>query len=457
MAFAHGHALIIGVGRYQHDPGANVPIAIDDARAVSQILQQPGICGYPPDQVHMITDGSATKEGILLAIDELAQRAGQEDTVFLFYCGHGAYGTDENYYLVSHDAHIKGARVVTGTGVSDAELLLRLRQLHSRRVLMVFNTCYSGKISPALGTDISSFVPSNLPETSSTAILATGSGRIIITASRESQKSFIGRGELSIFTQALVEGLGGEGVRNNAGFVSAYDLYEYIYYRVTRTARDLLQKNQEPELTVLKGIGPFAVSLYRGSDELGGFTPEQIPASQANIHSVDPEDARRMFERIVVNTEGGAFVEGDIHTGGGSFVGRDQIIKGDHVGGSQISGDQISIGGIFNSNVAVGRGARAYKSAPLKNSEREGYFAKLNQIAQNAPSEVRQQAIENTEKLVNEIEKGNSADDTELATTIKGLVELVPQAAGMISQMFSDPQISWIAGDVTRFVLKNYQ
>jgi len=38
MSFTQGHALIIGVGRYHHIPGADVPIAVDDARAVEQVI-----------------------------------------------------------------------------------------------------------------------------------------------------------------------------------------------------------------------------------------------------------------------------------------------------------------------------------------------------------------------------------------------------------------------------------
>lgn len=396
----------------------------------------------------MITDSSATTGGILTALDDLAKRAGPDDTIFLFYCGHGAYGTDDNFYLVSHDAHIKGARVVAGTGVSEAALLLKLKKLNSRRILMVFNTCYSGNISPALDITPSSIESMSLPENSSTAILGTGTGRIIITASRESQKSFIGPGELSIFTQALVDGLSGDGVRNNAGFISAYDLYEYIYNKVTHMARNILQKSQEPELTVMKGIGPFAVSLYKGSDELGRFTTTQTSPSQTMIHSVEPEHARRLYELKVVNTGGGAFIEGELHTAGGSFVGRDQFIQGD-----QISGDQISVGDISNSNVAIGRGAKATMTTSLNNSAIETYMIQLNQDAQKAPPKMRQQVLDNIEKLEREIKKGESANDTDLATIINDLIELAPQAAGTISQLFSDPNISFITGDVTRFVL----
>jgi hypothetical protein len=41
MPFTQGHALLIGVGTYQHGPGWNVPITAADAAAVGRILPPP--------------------------------------------------------------------------------------------------------------------------------------------------------------------------------------------------------------------------------------------------------------------------------------------------------------------------------------------------------------------------------------------------------------------------------
>ena len=129
MPFSQGHALLIGVGSHKFVPNANVPITVADAKAVATILHDPNACSYPESQVKLIHDDGATKAGILSALHDLAKRAGQSDTVFLFYAGHGALGTQSNYYLVSHDAQIQNGRVVEGTGVSEAELLAKLRSL----------------------------------------------------------------------------------------------------------------------------------------------------------------------------------------------------------------------------------------------------------------------------------------------------------------------------------------
>ncbi len=328
MPFKQGHALIIGVGTHQYQPGLDVPITVTDAEAVANVLRDANACGYPPEQVQPLHKSAATKAGILSALDALAARAGAGDTVFLFYCGHGALGTDGNYYLISHDARLQGSRVATGTGVSEGELLQKLRNIKAQRMLMIFNACHSGNISPALGVGQEALEASNPGEDAAAALLGTGQGRIIIVACREQQVSYIGKGPLTIFTQALVDGLRGRGVHNSNGFISAFSLYEHVYESVSEAVQTNIGAAQEPELTVLRGVGPFAVSLYRGASSLGDFAgDEPLPAGMA-VREVRPEKSARRFEQRV-------------NTGGGDFVGRDKIVHGDEVHGDKVTGDKV--------------------------------------------------------------------------------------------------------------------
>ena len=123
MPFEGGHALLIGVGSHAYAQNLNVPISVKDAKEISATLTNEDYCGYPLDQVKVLHDSTATREGILDSLAELANKVTADDTVTIFYCGHGDYGTDGEYYLISYDARISKNKVQAGTGVSQAALV----------------------------------------------------------------------------------------------------------------------------------------------------------------------------------------------------------------------------------------------------------------------------------------------------------------------------------------------
>lgn len=88
-SFIQGHALIIGVGSYQHELRLNVPITAADARALATVLHDPQYCGYPAAQVRLLSDSNASRVGILAALDDMVAHTQPTDTALIFYNGHG--------------------------------------------------------------------------------------------------------------------------------------------------------------------------------------------------------------------------------------------------------------------------------------------------------------------------------------------------------------------------------
>ncbi len=343
MTFSSGHALIVGVGRYQHMSKYNVPIAARDAAAVAETLKNPTICGYPADQVTLLTDQTATRAAVISALEGLAVKMNADSTLFLFFVGHGVYGTDGNYYLTTHDSQLSKGQVLAGTGISDAELLARLRQLKAKRMLLVINACHSGNLSPSFDIGADELESQSPPQKLTEALLSTGEGRITITACRPEQKSWIGSGSLSIFTKAVVDGLKG-GAPNNRGYISAFGLYEHVYSEAKEAAGEIGQE-QEPELTVLKGVGPFPVALYRGASQPGAFDAEESLPAETAIRQVSPEKSQRVYQRYTATLTGdGAIAQGD----GAKAVG---------AGGIMVEGD-INISGDVNRNIVIGNNNR---------------------------------------------------------------------------------------------------
>jgi uncharacterized caspase-like protein len=150
LSFDHGHALVIGVGAYQYLPHLDVLLPVADAQALAAVLRDPQYCGYHSDQITVLADATATRVGILSALDALAARVEKQSTVLLFYSGHGHYGDDGTYYLTSHDTRLtENRKVLAGTAVSQRELLSKLQGLQAERVVLIFNACHAGEISPS--------------------------------------------------------------------------------------------------------------------------------------------------------------------------------------------------------------------------------------------------------------------------------------------------------------------
>lgn len=329
MAFTQGHALVIGVGTLQHHANNNVPIASEDAGAVSAVLRDAQRCGYHPGQVSLLRNEEATRQAVLAQLDVLGDRLTEENTLFLFFVGHGVYGTDGNYYLTTHDVRLRGSQVVAGTGVSELELLERLRRVKAKRLFIVINACHSGALHPEnfgpgeRAETLSSEAP---PQNLTDALLSTGEGRIIITACKPEQLSWIGNGELSIFSGAVVNGLRGA-APNNHGYISAYGLYEQVYFEAKEAAQ-ALGKEQDPVLTVLQGVGPFPVALYRGAQEPGAFDVDEPKPEETAVREVPAQTSQRHYKRYQATLTGdGAIAQGE----GAVAVGKGGVMIGGNV------------------------------------------------------------------------------------------------------------------------------
>lgn len=388
MAFIRGYALIIGIGTYQYEPWLNVPLITNDAHAVATVLCDPHFCGYPTEQVTLLTNHAASRVATLDALRDLATRTSPDDTVVLFYSGHGGYSVNRSYYLTAYDTQVRDRKIVGDTAVSQHELIEHLRAVPAKQVLLLLNTCHAGQLTPALGDINESYIGKPLPQQTADALLATGSGRIIITACREDQVSYIGSGSFTVFAQALIAGLRGQGLVGKAGFISAFDLYTHLYFAVVEAVeqhipieiRQQYSQTQEPELTILKGVGSLPIALYRGATLVGDFRGDHLPPDGTAVRQISLARSQWAFQQSIsgsgaVGTVGpgnnSSVVKGNNNTiiqsgqntvqyGGQIYQAYGDFIYGDKIGGDKINGDKIIVGDINNSSgIAIGQNARS--------------------------------------------------------------------------------------------------
>jgi len=389
MPFDQGHALLIGVGTYANKSGWAVPTTVEDARTVAAVLRDPQFCGYVEGQVTLLSNEQATRQGVLAGLDTLIAQTSTDSTVLLFYSGHGHYDSAGAYYLTTHDVQTDAAgKVVPGTSLSQKDLLEKLRAVKAKRMVLVFNACHSGEIG-VLGDEPAPDLPhANVPDDTAAALLGTGDGRVILTACRDQQYSFIGNNStLTIFAEMLVNGLQGKGIISNRGYISIFDLYNYLYdavgdavaddNRVSPQTRQHYGGTQEPQITIIKQVGPFAIALYKGAEALGEFDPQQS--------NVDAGKALRTVSR----TEAREKLAEQIQIGG-------DVVGGDKVGGDKVGGDKISAGGDASGAPMYKAGGNMENVGNTETVEGDKIDARRSQGFVNRPTGPVTQTFDNT-------------------------------------------------------------
>ncbi len=367
MSFTNGHALLIGVGKFNHNQNWNVSHTKADAQEIEKILKDPQFCGYPANQVHLLTEDQASKSHIETGFQELAKATTAKDTVFIYIASHGSFGTNSKWHLMPHDAVGDDKMILEpSSAISEARLAELVQALPAERVIIFLNTCHSGHAAVGtLGDSNSDLASSNPTEDGLNTLLGSGKGRIIITACGNDQFSLFERGKkLTVFGKELARALKGIGSSSSRGnFIGAFDIYNLLYVGITDRAQELSEADdlvyeQEPEITVQKTVGPFPVALRRGkAGTLGRFNENPGEIEEGSPREITPEEIKQSIETVFGDgaqqfiNNGGTM---NVINGTSNIIGdNNQIINGRNntivgkggvnIGGNISSGSSINI------------------------------------------------------------------------------------------------------------------
>ena len=248
-------AVVIGVGQYESEGITRLRYTVPDAEAVYQMLVGPG--GLKKEHALLLTDKTERKptlRNIRWALGTfLSRSARKDDTVLIFFAGHGAPEIDPQgverdglaKYLIPSDADPDD---LYSTALPMDDIQTIFGRIEAERVIVFLDACYSGA---AGGRTFSS------KKTRGSHVddlflerLTRSKGRAIITASRPAEVSIelpeLGHG---LFTYYLLQGLRGAADLNRDGIVSLQELYEYVEQQVSQKSR-AVGGNQHP---VMKG------------------------------------------------------------------------------------------------------------------------------------------------------------------------------------------------------------
>ncbi len=248
------YAVIVGIGNYQDARIPKLHFTRADAESFYQYLIDPDRGGFPSENVRLLVDEQATLKNLRSAIGTwLAERAKPEDTVILYYSGHGGLGADlsgeavdgKNRYLINYDADVDD---LYATSLPNPELALMLARIQSQKLVFFLDCCYSGGTASGNGI-IKSFNPSASVVKSDVYAPFAGQGRVVISASRADQVSYeIPELQHGIFTYHLLRGLNGDADRDGDGAITLFELYPYLVKAVGETAKTVLGVRQTPTL-----------------------------------------------------------------------------------------------------------------------------------------------------------------------------------------------------------------
>jgi replicative superfamily II helicase len=232
MAF---HGLFVGIDRYHSPRISNLTCASRDAQALHALFADT----FGQENAVLLINKEATSVAVRRQFEERLWRTVPEDVVVLAFSGHGA----DTHQLVTYDADPDNFEVTT---IHLDELTRLFARIPARNVVLLLDCCFAGGAgAKVFHHDIAKKAPASTEE-----ILThvSGTGRVILTASRPDQEAIedrrLGHG---LFTYHLLEGLRGAPEIVTAGRIPVLMLAEFVTRRVIAAAAQR-RHTQEPGL-----------------------------------------------------------------------------------------------------------------------------------------------------------------------------------------------------------------
>lgn len=249
------YAVIIALSKFKDPNISPLQYTVKDAEAFYQFLISEKGGRFSKNKIRLLLDHEATKVNIEDVLENfLPRKAGKDDTVIIFFAGHGTPDIDltdrsddgVEKYLVPYDADLEK---ISATCIPMSEFDLIFSSIRSRRVIFFLDSCFSG--GGAGKTEVPDVLrrtfisrPKRLRGFTITPKFLTqltegskGYGKVLITASQANEQALeldaFGHG---LFTYYLLEALNGK-ADDGDGFITLKEAYDYLEERVAMQSR----------------------------------------------------------------------------------------------------------------------------------------------------------------------------------------------------------------------------
>ncbi len=286
------YAVVVGVSKYRNPSIVKLDLADKDARDFARFL---GTQRELFRKIHLVllVNEQATQQAINRQLLSELRLAGKNDTVVLFFAGHGADDPRRpgDFFFLAHDSDPK-APEATAINMSGSRFMERL---DSKRVLLIADACHAGGFARYRTRSTEPSLQRFMRQMKETE------GKLVLSASR-ADELVIEKADMrnGVFTHYLLEGLKGAADFNSDGVVTVQELYEYVYEKTKNNTRGI----QHPQLDG-RIVGRFPVSMVRlGQSPMparGSVTPVdsalQPSTALAPLRSrAEKGDAKAQFE-----------------------------------------------------------------------------------------------------------------------------------------------------------------
>ncbi len=251
-AIAANRALLVGINNYPYVGALSGPI--NDVQIIRQFALD--TLHYSPDEIKVLIDSQATRNGILKAIEHwLIEDTQPGDRILFYYSGHGYQMPDTNgderdrldETLVSYDTR-PGKNGSFYNMISDDELRERFDRLSNRYTTIIIDSCHSGTATRGLlqpkntraykmpnvhpARSVGDFSQSLAGHRHEKGLIKGHQQRVVWSAVSAAQVALVDievAPRNSVFTRRFLEGLRNRKADyNNNGVVSYAELLSYV-------------------------------------------------------------------------------------------------------------------------------------------------------------------------------------------------------------------------------------
>ncbi|MEM7544017.1 MAG: caspase family protein [Pseudomonadota bacterium] len=242
---AQPNLYVLAVGANDYGGGfSDLEFALTDAQSLADTVGAARPSAYGEVIIEPLLDKDVTRENIVAAIGRLAEKSNENDSIVVYFAGHGIQLEDGLYRYITAD--VASPDDILNRSLDQETLITALGQIKAQNLLLMLDTCYSGAFPAATAGTISN-------ET----------GLMVLSASNTVEEALDGYdGQNGVFAYALLKGLIG-GAAGPTGVVDAATVATYVRDLVPALAQEK-SHSQRPQLFIARNSAPFPITQPGG-------------------------------------------------------------------------------------------------------------------------------------------------------------------------------------------------